>query len=262
MKLTVTLTDNGKPREAIPIRAVPLVTDWFVSADLIAIALAGEDCSFRPGLTAFTVGAEGITAIPQNDWQLIAEQLQAISASITAGEAGKYEWRHRSLAELPSTAFVWADELSNAYRRAFKNTLHLEHCDKETLLPTGEVRIPIAIPDHLQRIALEGFQDMPLGVVKMPEETPTAQTIDANVSPCPKEYGPRRDEWIFKRVKILRTRRTKAFLRTVAAEIGCSVSAIKQAMARHAKNTDSSSNTNGVQSSTFGMLQAAAKHKK
>ena len=157
MELTIALPDNGKLREAIPIRAVPLVTDWFVSADLIAIALAGDHCSFLPGLTAFTPAAEVTPALPHNDWHLIAEQLQALSASIPAGKAGKYEWRHRSLSELPGAAFVWVDEFVEAYRGAFKNTLHMEHSDEEALRETGEMRIPVVIPDKLLRIALEDF---------------------------------------------------------------------------------------------------------
>jgi hypothetical protein len=263
MKLTVTLTDNGKPREAIPVRAVPLVTDWFVSADSLAIALAGDDGVFRFRHTAHIQTDAEPKAIPQADWCLIATQLQALCASLPVGAPGQYEWRHRSISELPSAAFLWADEFSDAYRESFNNAIHLELSEGETLHPNGEVRIPIAVSDQLQRIALEGFQDMPLGIVKIPEETPSAQIVDADFSPGPKEYGPSRDEWIFKRVKKLRASRTKAFLRTVAAEMDCSVSAIKQAIARHhKKNIDASSNTNGVQSSTFEMLQAAAKHKK
>lgn len=110
--------------------------------------------------------------------------------------------------------------------------------------------------------------DFPAAMIYLANESTSGaritshSTTDHTDSPGPKEYGPSRDEWIFKRVKKLRASRSKAFLRTVAAEIGCSVSAIKQAIARHEKNIDTSSNTNGVQSSTLEMLQAAAKHKK
>lgn len=164
MKLTVTLTENGKPREAIPVRAVPLATDWFVSADLLAIALAGGDCSFRPGLKAYKIEEEEIKIIPPADWRLITDQLQAIDASLPAGVPGKYEWRERSISELPSTAFLWADEFSDAYRKSFNNAIHLELSEGETLHANGEVRIPMIVPDKFQRIALQGFQEMPRAI--------------------------------------------------------------------------------------------------
>lgn len=161
MKLTVTLSDNGKPREAIPVRAVPLVTDWFISADSIAIALAGEDGVFRYSYSAYVQADGEIEEIHPADWRLIANRLHALSKSLPNGEAGKYEWEHRSLAELPAAAFVWADEFANAYRREFQNAEHLELFVGELLHATGEVRIPVVLPDQMQSIALEGFHGTP-----------------------------------------------------------------------------------------------------
>lgn len=197
VKLTVTLTDNGKPREAIPVRAVPLVTDWFVSPDLLAIALAGGDCSFRPGLKAYKIEEEEIKVIPPADWRLITDQLQAIDASLPAGVPGKYEWRERSISELPSTAFLWADEFSDAYRKSFNNAIHLELSEGETLHANGEVRIPMVVSDQLQRVALEGFPDIPAGILTAPvsknllaTKTLATQTIGDDAPLCPEEKAP------------------------------------------------------------------------
>jgi hypothetical protein len=93
-------------------------------------------------------------------------------------------------------------------------------------------------------------------------ESSTTQAIAADVSLCPNENGPTRDEWIFKRVKVLRAARTKDFLCEVAREISKSVSAVKQAIARHEKRHDTDNDTNGAPSSIAGMLQAAARQKK
>jgi len=163
MKLTVSLIDHGKPREAIPVRAIPLLTDQFISADLISMALAGADCSFRPGLTAYIESEGDALQIPEADWFLILEQLQALDASLPYGAAGKYEWRHRSIAEIPAKAFVWADEFSEAYRSAFNNTLHLESSEGELLRSDGELRTPVVVPGELQWIAFEGFRHGSVG---------------------------------------------------------------------------------------------------
>jgi hypothetical protein len=157
MKLTVTLTDNGKLREAIPVRAVPLVTDWYISPDTLAISLSGEDGGFRYPHTAHIQSEGELKEIPPADWRLIADQLYALHASLPAGEAGKYEWRRRSIAELPAAAFLWMDEFSKAYRRAHNETAHLEHFAGEPLHTNGDVRFPIVVTEQLQRLALEGF---------------------------------------------------------------------------------------------------------
>ena len=175
MKLTVTLIDNGKPREAIPVRAVPLVTDWFISADSIAIALAGEDGVFRYSHTAYIQTGGELEAIPPADWHLIVNQLQALNASLPEGEPGKYEWRRQSIAELPAAAFLWADEFSDAYRRSFNNAEHLELFVGEVLHATGELRIPVVVTDQLQRIALEGFSEA--------SQAESIQTTNAAVPP-------------------------------------------------------------------------------
>lgn len=158
MKLTVTLVDNGKPREAIPVRSIPLVTDWFVSAHGIAIALTGESGTFHNLPIAAYIQTDGkAEQIPLVDWHLIVEQLDALSASLPDGLPGKYEWRCRSIAELPATAFLWADEFSYAYRRAFNRAAHLEKFAGETIIANGEMRIPAVVTPQLRSIALEGF---------------------------------------------------------------------------------------------------------
>lgn len=228
MKLTVTLIDDGKPREAIPVRSIPLVTDWYVSADLIALALAGADCSFRPGLTAHTLEADGSKAIPQADWPLIADSLHAIDASITPGLAGKHEWQLRSLAAIPSTAFVWADEFSDAYRIAFNRTDKLEDFAEEFLIATGEVRIPTVVIDEFQLIALEGFESAAKSTLSA-----SAPTRSASEMP----YGPERDEAIVSHLSELRARGVKAFQAKTAEKFGVSPTAIKQARKRHEQKT-------------------------
>ncbi len=197
MKLILSMSDNGKPREAIPVRAVPLVTDGFISAEEIAIALAGEGWSLRHCPTAHIQSDGELKTIPPSDWRLIADQLQALNASLPEGKPGKYEWLHRSIAEIPAAAFLWADEFADAYRKSFNNAIHLEHSEGETLHANGEVRIPMVVSDQLRCVALEGFPDIPVGVLTAPAsnnpmvpDSPTTQTICAELQLCLEKQQP------------------------------------------------------------------------
>lgn len=256
MKLTITMTDNGKSREAIPVRSVPLVTNWFVSADLIATALAGEDCCFRPGLTAHILCAAGAKEIPQADWQLIAEQLLALSASIPVGDSGKYEWRNRSVAELPAAAFLWADEFSDAYRQAFNRSAHLEDFAGEILNANGEVRIPIVVTDQLQRLALEGFPEE-----FQAEFVQTTNEEESTIGSLEIPHGPKRDAAISAHLNELRASGARDFLAQTAKKFGVSPSAIKEAVNRH-KRKSKQKPLLSDQASLASQLNAANKRQK
>lgn len=114
-------------REAIPVRAIPLATNWeALSPDELADALADSDehaVSFR-GLVAYRYEDGQVRPIRPIYWEnfpcraLLAldEQLKALQAAGTITyEEGYQRWRQASLPLLPPGAFVWRDEFEPRY---------------------------------------------------------------------------------------------------------------------------------------------------
>lgn len=121
-------------REAIPVRAIPFLTNWeTMSPDAIAEALAHEDDLhwdyFFP-LTALRVEGPQLKPIAASWWENFpVKHLSAISAALKAREtAGELthelayiEWRRQSLLELPSGVFVWKDDFVQCHSRKYNS---------------------------------------------------------------------------------------------------------------------------------------------
>lgn len=124
--MQVTIEING--RQALPVRAIPLLTDWRgLSPDQLAQILAGESdhwLSFD-GLTAHRLHSDGsIEPIPPRWWaSWVVDKLQAASDTIKANRishaTGKQQWRSESLAQLPAGVFVWRDEFEAAHAQEY-----------------------------------------------------------------------------------------------------------------------------------------------
>ncbi len=115
-------------RQAIPVRAIPLLTDWEVlSPDVCANAFAGVESTtpHLEGLATYRLdeagGPQPIAARWWANW--IVRELEACSARITAAqashEAGYPQWRRESLELLPAGVFVWRDEFEPAFLREY-----------------------------------------------------------------------------------------------------------------------------------------------
>ena len=114
--MRVSIEING--RQALPVRAIPLLTDWRgLSPDQLAQILAG-DCDHWPsfdGLTAYRLHPDGSTEpiLPRWWTNWVVSKLQAISDNIKARQithaTGVQQWRGESLAQLPASVFVWRD---------------------------------------------------------------------------------------------------------------------------------------------------------
>ncbi len=109
-------------REAIPVRAIPLLTSWEVmSPDSVARALAGAEFPVGfDGLCAHRVAGSLAKQIRALTWKnFTVRKLNAISDEIKAEqvthEAGYQKWRKQSLVALPAGVFVWKDEYVPLY---------------------------------------------------------------------------------------------------------------------------------------------------
>ena len=114
-------------REAIPVRAIPLLTDWEVlSPDELAGALTG-DYSHNPSfekLTAHSSEDGHLKDVKPRWWSNFpVRQLEALSHRIKHKEIshddGYEQWRRESLPVLPSGVFVWKDEFEACFWSAY-----------------------------------------------------------------------------------------------------------------------------------------------
>ena len=116
-------------RQALPVRAIPLLTDWHgLSPDGLAQILAGDSDHWPSfdGLTAHRLHSDGsIEAIPPRWWvSWVVGELEATSNTIKAKETsratGRQQWRRESLAQLPAGVFVWRDEFEAAHSNEYR----------------------------------------------------------------------------------------------------------------------------------------------
>lgn len=111
-------------REAVPVRALPLLTDWqSMHPQAVAMILAGkvENWPSFEGLSAYRLQADGeVEQIPSRWWaSWMVGALQAKSDTIKTQQvsqaAGTEQWKQESLALLPAGVFVWRDEFEAAH---------------------------------------------------------------------------------------------------------------------------------------------------
>lgn len=156
-------------REAVPVRAIPLLTNWeTMSPDIVARALAwDEDAMYFEGLQAFQFD-EGRRAVPATWWENMARrQLTALSHAIKAvqitHETGLQEWRRKSLEVLPAGVFVWKDEFEPMHCMRYgpggttllKNLVQVTEEQHERLVALD---FDPFIPDkEMQSLVMEGF---------------------------------------------------------------------------------------------------------
>ncbi|EXI78529.1 MAG: hypothetical protein AW10_03013 [Candidatus Accumulibacter appositus] len=110
-------------REAIPVRAIPYVTGWDVSPDMVAQSLANSSDGVRlDRLTACQYHVDGShTPILPKEWDGIEDLLRGLSASLEAKNSNRDitrpQWLKESIPLLPAGVFVWRDELENSWFR-------------------------------------------------------------------------------------------------------------------------------------------------
>lgn len=258
MKLSVNIKSMNQEHEALPVRAIPFVSGWVMSPDMVASAFAKTDDAKRMRhISSYRIVNGAAGAVSARDWDHVTLALTRLDEDIPKGKAGYARWRNESVRDLPPGVFVWLDEFERSFKRDFSQDNWIgDDREERASLDLSQLLAP-----GLLEFILEGF-DAPDSISSIAEETPTAQTTDTNVSPCPKEYGEKRDEWIFNRVKKFRASRDRSFLRKVASEIGVSVSAVQQAISRHKRLIGNGDYTHSAQSEFAGMLQAATRRKK
>lgn len=108
-------------REALPVRAVPLVTDWFVTPQGLALELSKSACV--RGLTAYRYWDGQAIPVRAGAWGPLHEKLIDIVRDFKRDEQGpdqhRQSARRESLKGLPADVFVWLDEFENWYSSSY-----------------------------------------------------------------------------------------------------------------------------------------------
>ncbi|RYH62898.1 MAG: hypothetical protein EON54_08915 [Alcaligenaceae bacterium] len=141
--MNVIVTIEGK--EAIPVRAIPLLTDWqILSPDVCARIFSGDDTlEYFEGVSAHRLNPDGgHQVIEQREWaNWIARKLRACSERIKAAQAshesGYQQWRQESLALLPPGAFVWREAFEAAHAREYGPNSMRARFNRDTFNPTA-----------------------------------------------------------------------------------------------------------------------------
>jgi hypothetical protein len=161
--VNVIIKVNG--REAIPVRALPLLSDYkTMSPDVVAKAFAGKnERGGFVGLCAYRMECGVVVPIAKRWWQTgPCQKLDALSATIHAEERpaeneteNEYKnrharelakWRDKSLDLLPAGVFVFKDEYEGIYSNEFKYGSYYFR---------GDDRKPLSELEHSERIALD-----------------------------------------------------------------------------------------------------------
>jgi hypothetical protein len=109
------------PREALPVRAIPLVTAWFVTPEQLALELSKPDSERTFSAYSYS-GDQGIPLKAQT-WGMRHDALIDIARSYKL--PGQDPDQHRQIAwrklleELPTGTYVWRDEFERWYASTY-----------------------------------------------------------------------------------------------------------------------------------------------
>lgn len=124
-------------REAIPVRAIPLLTNWrFMSPDIVAHVLGGtggSNVSVFGGLESYRMENGQVLPVAEDWWaQFPLKKLRALPKKIketeSIDEAGYSTWQELSLKELPAGVFVWKDDYQKLHDKNWNDRFRMTYC--------------------------------------------------------------------------------------------------------------------------------------
>lgn len=186
-------------REAIPVRALPFLTDWeTMSPDVVSEALAGNDfLSKFKDLRAHRFEHGKVKPIGQRYWRnRINTQLSELSASIKTEypehEIGYRKWQRESWKLLPAGVFVWKDEWVIQYHRRYMPARGVRLNESGAAMTTNEWDESVAldfspfIPEpEVQLLVMEGFETLPTDTATPAPEGDAAVPAPVGVTGTP-----------------------------------------------------------------------------
>ena len=182
-----------KGREALPVRAIPYVTGWKMSPDVLAKNLARTNNPQFAGLQnlfAYHIQAGDPTQILPKEWDAVVVQLDALEAQLQIefpdraddkeDPRGYATWRKRATIEIPSGTFIWLDDFECKF---------LEDASSGYLTPPKErigertLNFSPMMADGVRETVLEGFDkgeaEKPANGVVTPSSMPERATTES-----------------------------------------------------------------------------------
>jgi len=183
------LGQDGKPRQAVPVRQIPFATGWFLDPTAIARLCSGTEPRVPGGselifLSSYYIVPTGETLqVPARDWDETLRDLSALGQRLKAQESTKdeniQEWRTQSINLLPNTTFVWHDDLINVWEKLYprmpdtagaKFDADKEYPAYENRPGDYDLNLQSYVPNNIKNSVFEGFEDLiaPTGTDAVP----------------------------------------------------------------------------------------------
>ena len=161
-------------KEAIPIRALPYVTGWTMSPDVVSTTFAHID-SWRTNLSAMTTflfKSDGsYSALLPKEWDGIVTELKNLSKMYQMDEQFEGEnyvaWRRDSISILPASCFVWRDEFEVAFNSDYCKSIYSIRDERDG---DRELNFSPFVPEKLESTVMQGFELSKDLETKMPFE--------------------------------------------------------------------------------------------
>jgi hypothetical protein len=149
-------------REAIPVRALPYVTGWTMSPDVVANSLARTAAFDRlEGVKAYHLSAHGVAPMLPKEWDGIEADLAILTDKLKATETIDQEnypaWRREAITLLPPACFAWRDEFEPAFLRAYSPQRYHMLEEREG---DRELNFMPRVPADLAAVVMEGFESV------------------------------------------------------------------------------------------------------
>lgn len=180
--MNVILTIDG--REAVPVRAIPMLTNWQVLTPDEIADLAATRAKRKGQAVLNTHRIEGSRVLPVSWtwWEShVVAPLLAIEKKIRAqfadDDIGLQEWRNEALRALPAGVFVWRDELEELHLRKFGQEGEVVGWETEE----GEMD-SIEVADRFQMLDLEPLVPANWGGVVMEGFEPLLSEVQSGQS--------------------------------------------------------------------------------
>ncbi len=185
MNVIVTITDNGNPREAIPVRAIAWATSFKVTPYVLAMDLSKSSDhppKLKNATAYYSIGSGKARAMAPKEWDAILHALSTLREDMKATDLTIYDnllqWKIRATGILPAGTFLWKDEFDLAYQRGYGSPAYWIGEEREG--DRGYTGDPVDVPEHLQATILEGF-----GATCQPAEDRAEHLTEQHGEPAP-----------------------------------------------------------------------------
>lgn len=149
-------------REALPVRAIPYVTVWEYSPDVVAESLArmtAPPFAELRNLVAYHRPTAKPLPVMADEWAAVVAEIKGFEARLREqrpdteamdDHAGYAAWRKEAALKLPAGVFVWLDEF-----------LREREADHKRTPDDRPVTLAPMLDDDTRAAVLEGFEDCP-----------------------------------------------------------------------------------------------------